>query len=87
MGEVVKKRNLYERSNSQPEMTEENISLQDVTNALIELSQSLSKLELQDNKAEAKRAYNKAKELEKLSIMIRKRMWMLRLELSPKKNK
>ena len=87
MGEVVKKRDLYERNNSTPEITEETISLQDVTNALIDLSQSLSPLELQDNKSEAKRAYIKAKELERLSVMIRKRMWLLRLELSPKKEK
>lgn len=87
MGEIVKKRNLYERNDADREATEENISLQDVTNALIDLSSSFSKLEIQDSKAEVKLAYKRAKELERLSTMIRKRMWLLRLELAPTKNK
>lgn len=73
-GTIVKRRELFSVLEKRDETTKENVTLQDVTTALCNLSEECSVIEIQNNKEACLRAINRALELEKVLGMFKSRL-------------
>jgi len=83
---TLKKRELFRRNPIEtPNLDVDSICISDLTNALVDLSASFSKIEIQNNKEEGRRAAKLCNELIKRCDMMKQRIKSVRVDMATKK--
>lgn len=80
----IKKRELFQRS-KHDEMTDDTVCISDLTQGLIDLQQSLNKLEIQNNKEEGKRAAKICNNLILTAELMKQRIKKVRVDMAVNK--